>query len=383
MLVLNIIGTRPEAIKMAPIIRELAQHPATVRGLTCVTGQHRDLVGPVLDLFGIEPDHELQTMQPSQSLAQLTAALIEGLDGVLEETRPDWVLAQGDTTTVLAASLVAGFHQVRFGHVEAGLRTFEKMRPFPEELNRRLADTVADAWFAPTPGARRNLLREGIPSAAIHVTGNTGIDALLEIVQRPFTWEESRLGFLDRARPLVLITAHRREHFGEPLREIAAAIGELAAHYEGHGVQFVWPVHPNPEVRRPIQELLPQAGLVHLVPPLDYLSTVQLLKQTALLLTDSGGLQEEAPSFGVPVVLLRDTTERPEGVEAGFVHLAGTNRHRIISAARAVLDGRTRANTGFVGTPLENPYGDGHAAERIVSVLCGAFSRRRIPIPVP
>jgi len=383
MLVLNVIGTRPEAIKMAPVIRELARHPALVHGLTCVTGQHRDLVGPILESFSIEPDYELDVMQTGQSLAQLTAILMERLDAVIEEARPDWILAQGDTTTVLAASLVAFYQGVRFGHVEAGLRTFEKWCPFPEELNRRMADAAADAWFAPTERARQNLLREGIPAEGIHVTGNTGIDALLEIAQRPFDWEKSALAFLDPARPLVLITAHRRENFGEPLREIAAAIRELALRYECRGVQFVWPLHPNPEIRCPIETLLADTAAIQLVAPLDYVSTVHLLKQTDLLVTDSGGLQEEAPTFGVPVVLMREATERPEGVEAGLVRLAGTDRQRIVSAAVAVLEGLSPWKAELVPARLENPYGDGHAAERIVAVVCESASRSRTVQELP
>jgi UDP-N-acetylglucosamine 2-epimerase len=374
MILLSILGTRPEAIKMAPILRELNRREPGVRSLCCLTGQHRELIEPVLDLFDLQPDYQLAAMRPGQSLARLTAALLEQLDDIVDQVRPDWVLAQGDTTTVLAASLVAHYHRARFGHVEAGLRSGDKFQPHPEELNRRVADLAADLYFAPTPGARENLLREGCAPHHIHVTGNTSVDALLEIAARPFAWESSPWAALGPGAPLVLVTAHRRENFGEPLQNICAAIGDLARHYLPLGMQFIFPVHLNPEVGPAVSAALTGLSNVHLVPPLDYLNLAHLLKRARLVLTDSGGLQEEAPSLGVPVVILRKVTERPEGVEAGLARLAGTRRKDIVAAAREVLD----AAPSRGARPAGNPYGDGHAAERIVDALLAEEPRARV-----
>ena len=366
MTILSVIGTRPEAVKMAPILGELAKRGGKVRSLTCVTGQHRQMLDPVLALFDIHPDYDLDVMKPDQSLSGLTAALFAGLDRVLLESRPDWVLAQGDTTTVLAASLVAYYHRRRFGHVEAGLRTGDNFRPFPEEVNRRLADIVADAWFAPTPRARECLLREGCDPARVHLTGNTVIDALLDVAARPFDWEKSGLASLVNGARLVLITAHRRESFGQPFREMCEAIRELAAAYSDAGVHFVYLVHLNPKAKEPVHELLSGLENVTLVEPLDYFSMVHLMKRASVILTDSGGVQEEAPSLGVPVLILRNATERPEGVEAGVARLVGTNRQRIVAETRRVLDAGACRKLQHEGP---SPYGDGRAAERIVSVL--------------
>ena len=373
MTILTVIGTRPEAIKMAPVLCELARHTGRVRSLLCVTGQHRDLVTPILDLFGLRPDFTLQVMTPGQSLAQLTAALCTQLDPVLEEAGPDWVLGQGDTTTALAAALVACYHRVLFGHVEAGLRTGDKFSPWPEELNRRVADLAADLLFAPTAQARRNLLREGCPADKIHVTGNTVVDAVQEIAARPAPASFPHPGFSfatpARNRRLVLVTAHRRESFGAPLREICAAVRDLAGRFPAGDLQFILPVHPNPAVRLPVQELLVGISNVLLVEPLDYHTMVHLMKRACLILTDSGGIQEEGPSLGVPVVVLRETTERPEGVAAGLVRLAGTRRDAIIDATLPFLAAPLSQRPS--GRRLANPYGDGRAAQRIVSLLLG------------
>ena len=364
--VLSIIGTRPEAIKMAPVVRELQRHPDRVRSVVCATGQHRQMLDQVLDLFQIRPEFDLDLMQPNQSLSALTAALLKGLDGVIDEVHPDWVLAQGDTTTVMVAAIVAYYHNVRFGHVEAGLRTGDKRRPFPEEINRRLADVVSDAFFAPTERARQALLREGTNDAEIHVTGNTVIDALLDVAARPYNWSAGPLAALPQGKRLVLITAHRRESFGQPFRDLCHAIRTLAADFAAEGVHFVYPVHLNPNVRAPVNEILAGIGNISLIEPLDYLSLVHLMKRATLILTDSGGIQEEAPSLGVPVLVMRDTTERPEGVEAGVVRLVGTQPDRIIGEARRLLRDPL-AHAAMAGRA--NPYGDGKAAERIVSVL--------------
>ena len=364
--VLSIIGTRPEAIKMAPVVRELQRHPDRVRSVVCATGQHRQMLDQVLDLFQIRPEFDLDLMQPNQSLSALTAALLKGLDGVIDEVHPDWVLAQGDTTTVMVAAIVAYYHNVRFGHVEAGLRTGDKRRPFPEEINRRLADVVSDAFFAPTERARQALLREGTNDTDIYVTGNTVIDALLDVAARPYNWSAGPLAALPQGKRLVLITAHRRESFGQPFRDLCHAIRTLAADFAAEGVHFVYPVHLNPNVRAPVNEILAGIGNISLIEPLDYLSLVHLMKRATLILTDSGGIQEEAPSLGVPVLVMRDTTERPEGVEAGVVRLVGTQPDRIIGEARTLLRDPT-AHAAMAGRA--NPYGDGKAAERIVAIL--------------
>ncbi|HEV3341694.1 MAG TPA: UDP-N-acetylglucosamine 2-epimerase (non-hydrolyzing) [Pirellulales bacterium] len=367
--VLSVFGTRPEAIKMAPVVRELARYPQQVRSVVCSTGQHRQMLDQVLELFGIKPDYDLGLMQPDQSLSQLTARLFEGLDRVLAEVQPDWVLAQGDTTTVFVAGMVAFYRGVHFGHVEAGLRTGDKRRPFPEEVNRRLADVVSDAYFAPTERARQTLLVEGCPEQDVYVTGNTVIDALLEIAGRDYEWASGPLANLPTDGRLVLITAHRRESFGEPFRDLCLAIRELSEKFAGDGVHFVYPVHLNPNVRRPVQELLQGCDNLSLLEPLDYLSLVQLMKRSTLILTDSGGIQEEAPSLRVPVLVMRETTERPEGVEAGVVRLVGTGREQIVSESLRLLEDQDAHRAMANGA---SPYGDGRAAERLVGVVLKA-----------
>ncbi|HKQ60817.1 MAG TPA: UDP-N-acetylglucosamine 2-epimerase (non-hydrolyzing) [Candidatus Polarisedimenticolaceae bacterium] len=363
--VLSIFGTRPEAIKMAPVLRELARHPERVRSRVCVSGQHRQMLDQVLELFGIRPDHDLDVMRPDQSPQRVAAAVLAGLEPLFERERPDWVLVQGDTTTVAAAALAAFYAGVRVGHVEAGLRTHNLRQPFPEELNRRLVDGVSELLFAPTETARSNLLAEGVPPGRIHVTGNSGIDALLETARRPYAWEAGPLAPLPRDRRLVLVTAHRRESFGAPLARVCEALVELAARYAAT-VQFVFPVHPNARVAEPVRAALDGREGLTLLRPLDYFSLVQLMKRAVLVLTDSGGLQEEAPSLGVPVLVLRDVTERPEGVEAGNARLVGTDTAAIVAATSRLLDDPTEH--ARMARAI-NPYGDGHAAERIVRLL--------------
>jgi UDP-N-acetylglucosamine 2-epimerase (non-hydrolysing) len=365
--VLSIFGTRPEAIKMAPVVRALARRGGSVRSLVCVTAQHRQMLDQVLDVFAIRPDADLDVMRPDQGLSQLTASVIEKLDPVVKSMRPDWILVQGDTTTVMAASLVAFYNRVRVGHVEAGLRTFDKHNPFPEEINRRVTDVVTDLCFAPTEGSRQNLLREGVPDAAIRVTGNTVIDALLEIQSRDYAWQDGPLAAVPRDRRLVLITAHRRETFGAKLLDLLAAIRQLADRHAGD-CHFVYPVHPNPNVRGPVHEALGGHPNVTLLEPLDYVPLVHLMKHSTLILTDSGGIQEEAPALGVPVLVLRDVTERPEGVAAGTARLVGTDTARVVGEASRLLDDAAAHATMAKAV---NPYGDGHAAERIVDALAG------------
>jgi UDP-N-acetylglucosamine 2-epimerase (non-hydrolysing) len=369
--VLSVIGTRPEAIKMAPVIEELGLHPSQIESIVCSTGQHRELLDQVLGLFNIGVDHELNVMRPGQSLSRLTASLFSGLDEVIGAARPNWVLAQGDTTTVLVAALVSYYHRCRFGHVEAGLRTGDRFRPFPEEVNRTVADVVADLLFAPTLGSRQALVREGYPDRRIVVTGNTVVDALRLVASLPYDWSAGPLARLPRDERMVLITAHRRESFGEPFQEICLALRELAQGFEAERVHFVFPVHLNPNVQRPVREVLSGLPNLSLLPPLDYQSLVQLMKRATLILTDSGGIQEEAPALNVPVLVLRDRTERPEGVEAGVVRLVGTSRSRIVEEAGRLLRDPAALAAMVKGV---SPYGDGHAAARIVSAILRGVS---------
>ncbi len=362
MKVLSVVGTRPEAVKMAPVILRLRETPG-VESVVCVTAQHREMLDQVFSLFGILPEIDLNLMRPGQTLAGISAAIFTHLDPVLNDVRPDWVLAQGDTTTVMATALLSYYRRIRFGHVEAGLRTGDKWQPFPEEINRRVAGAVADLHFAPTAWSRENLLRENVPDEAIRVTGNPVIDALHWVAERPFEWNASPLAVLPVDKRLVLVTAHRRENFGQPLENICAALKALAARGDVH---LVYPVHLNPNVQEPVRRLLGDVPNITLLPPLDYLPLVHLLKRSTLVLTDSGGLQEEAPGLGVPVLVLREVTERPEGVQAGTVKLVGTDTARIVTEAARLLDDPA-AHAAMA--QAVNPYGDGHAAERIVTAL--------------
>lgn len=369
--VLSVFGTRPEAVKMAPVVLLLACEPQ-VESRVCVTAQHRQMLDQVLDIFHITPDIDLDLMRSDQSLAEITAAVFAHLDPVIENFQPDWLLIQGDTTTVMAASLLAYYHQVRVGHVEAGLRTGDKFQPFPEEINRRVAGVVADLHFAPTSWAKGNLLREGVPEHKVLVTGNTVIDALQMVAAMPADAQTNSLleklhltGEASSRPRLVLVTAHRRENFGQPLIDICTALRSLAEIYR-ESVTFVYPVHLNPNVEEPVYRLLKGIPNITLLRPLDYLPMIHLLKRATLLLTDSGGLQEEAPGLGVPVLVLRRVTERPEGVEAGTVRLVGTSPETIIAEARKLLDDPQEY---AAMAQAVNPYGDGHAAERIVRAI--------------
>jgi UDP-N-acetylglucosamine 2-epimerase (non-hydrolysing) len=381
--VLCVVGTRPEAIKMAPVLRalEAESNSKRIRPLLCTSGQHRELLAQVLDLFALRPDFALDVMRPGQSLAALTARLFAGLDRVLARARPDWVLAQGDTTTAFVAAVSAFYHGARFGHVEAGLRSGEKRRPFPEELNRRLAGVAADLHCAPTERARQALLREGVPAADIAVTGNPVVDAVRAVARRPYDLSGGPLAPLPRERRWVVVTAHRRESFGAPLLGLCRAVRALARRFAG-AVEIVWPVHPNPQVLGPVRDRLAGLPHVHLLEPLDYAAMVHLLLRSSLVLTDSGGLQEEAPSLGVPVLVLREVTERPEGLETGLVELVGTDPRRVVAAAtRRLRD--PRPQTGMLP---DSPYGDGRAAERIVAELLArtrSTTPRRKPVPAP
>ena len=374
MKVLSVFGTRPEAVKMAPVVRLLAQ-TAGIEARVCVTAQHRQMLDQVLGLFEIRPDYDLDLMRDNQSLPELSAAIFTNLDPVLTDFQPDWVLAQGDTTTVAITSLLAYYRRIRFGHVEAGLRTYDKWAPFPEEINRRIAGVVADLHFAPTEWARQNLLREGVDDALIKVTGNPVIDALQVVAEQPEPEEIDellgRLGIGNResgGQKLILVTAHRRENFGQPIEDICAALKSLA---ERGDVEIVYPVHLNPNVQEPVYRLLGDMPHITLLKPLDYLPLVQLMKHAKLILTDSGGIQEEAPGFGIPALVLRDVTERPEGVEAGALKLVGTDTQVILRESNRLLD--DPAAYAAMAKAV-NPYGDGRAAQRIVESLL-AISR--------
>jgi UDP-N-acetylglucosamine 2-epimerase (non-hydrolysing) len=367
--VLSVFGTRPEAVKMAPVVRALAQTRG-IEARICVTAQHRQMLDQVLDLFRLKPDYDLDLMRDDQSLSQLSAAIFTHLDPVFNNFKPDWVFVQGDTTTVAITALLAYYHRIRVGHVEAGLRTHDKWQPFPEEINRRVAGVTADLHFAPTEWARQNLLREGVNDETIAVTGNPVIDALQFVAKQPeLETITDLIGKLQigkqklEKQSLILVTAHRRENFGQPLEAICQALKVLA----GRGdVEIVYPVHLNPNVQEPVNRLLKNVPHINLLPPLDYLPLVQLMKRAALVLTDSGGIQEEAPVFGIPVLVMREITERPEGIEAGTLKLVGTNTMRIVEAAGKLLDDRSAYEQM---AKASNPFGDGHAAEKIVKAL--------------
>jgi len=365
--VLSVFGTRPEAVKMAPVVLRLRQTPG-IDARVCITAQHREMLDQVLTLFDLRPDYDLDLMQPDQSLAALTAAVFAGLDPVLEQVRPDWVLVQGDTTTVMAAALLAYYHQVRLGHVEAGLRTGDKWRPFPEEINRRVAGVVADLHFAPTEWARANLLREGVPAEQVVVTGNPVIDALHWIVAQTYDETRGPLAGLPADKQLILVTAHRRESFGKPLEQVFGALKRLAHDYADR-VVILYPVHRNPNVRQPAERILGGLPNVRLLEPLDYHDMAHVIQRAHLVLTDSGGLQEEAPALATPVLVLREVTERPEALQAGTARLVGTDADRIVAEASRLLDDpQAHATMAHAA----NPYGDGHAAERIVAALLKA-----------
>lgn len=366
--VLNIFGTRPEAVKMAPVVLQLAA-TAGVESRVCVTAQHRQMLDQVLSVFKIVPDIDLNLMRPDQSLADLTAGILTHLDPVLKSEKPDWVLVQGDTTTVMTTALLCYYNRIRVGHVEAGLRTDDKWQPFPEEINRRIAGVVADLHFAPTQHARRNLLREGVPDERIVVTGNPVIDALQKIVTHPMPTETQELldqtGIRPGGRRLVLVTAHRRENFGKPLADICKALRGLAEQYSD-SIHLIYPVHLNPNVQQPVYQLLAGVPNITLLPPLDYLPMVHLMKRATLVLTDSGGIQEEATGLGVPTLVLREVTERPEGLEAGVLKLVGSDPARIVRESARLLDD---PDAHAAMAQAANPFGDGHAAERIVKAL--------------
>ena len=369
MRILSVIGTRPEAIKMAPVLDRLARTPG-IESVVCTTGQHASMLQQVLDLFGLHVDHDLQVMVQGQTLNGLCARVFERLDPVLERVCPDRVLVHGDTTTAMAASLAAFHRRIPVGHVEAGLRTGTLGQPWPEEMNRRVVDVVSDQLFAPTEGARQNLLTENL-GGRIHVTGNTVIDALHSMVQRLETDAvlrarlDANLPALDPSRRMVLVTGHRRENFGPAMADICHAICALACRGD---IELVYPVHLNPQVREPVLRILQGQAHVHLIEPQDYAGFVRLMQLASVVLTDSGGVQEEAPALGKPVLVMREVTERPEAVQAGTVRLVGASKERIEKEVSLLLDDAAQYQRMAHSV---NPYGDGRASERIVAILCG------------
>ena len=370
--VLSVFGTRPEAIKMAPVIKELERHPDSIQSVVCVTAQHRQMLDQVLNLFEISADYDLDIMRPGQDLFDITCNVLQGLKPVLAKELPDVVLVHGDTSTTMAATIAAYYLRIRVGHVEAGLRTHDKFSPFPEEINRRVTGAIADLHFAPTAASRDNLLREGIADRDIFVTGNTVVDALLEVSRR-ISADSALAGrlaadfsFLHPEKRLVLVTGHRRENFGTGFENICGALADIAQ--RNPDVEILYPVHLNPNVQEPVRRILGGGQLtnVHLIEPVDYLPFVYLMNRSHLIITDSGGVQEEAPSLGKPVLVMRDTTERPEALLAGTVKLVGTDRRAIAEETNLLLDD---ADAYLAMSLAHNPYGDGKAAQRIQDVL--------------
>ncbi len=367
--VMTIFGTRPEAIKMAPLVLELQKHPEQIESIVTVTAQHRQMLDQVLDIFSIQPDYDLNIMKDRQTLLDVTTRGLEGLDKVMKEAKPDLVLVHGDTTTTFIASLAAFYNQIPIGHVEAGLRTWDKYSPYPEEMNRQLTGVLADLHFAPTAKSATNLQNENKKEANIYITGNTAIDALKTTVREEYT--HPILDKIGNDR-LVLMTAHRRENLGEPMRNMFRAIKRLVDSHDD--IQVVYPVHMNPVVREIANEILGDDTRIHLIEPLDVIDFHNFAARSYLILTDSGGVQEEAPSLGVPVLVLRDTTERPEGIEAGTLKLAGTEEETIFELANELLSNK-EAHDAMA--KASNPYGDGHASERIVEAILSYFNNKK------
>lgn len=364
--VLTVFGTRPEAIKMAPLISELEKHPGLIDNKNCITGQHKDMVESLIELFDIRVDYDLNLMRENQTLEHITIGVLQQVSRILREEHFDYLLVQGDTTTSMAASMAALYCGVKVGHVEAGLRTFNKYHPYPEEVNRKIIDSLSDLYFAHTDLAKQHLLNEGISESHIAVTGNTVIDALLDVSQRAFDFSSSSLNHLPiGSRRIILVTAHRRESFGGPFEAICEGLKQLALKYKDD-VVLVYPVHRNPNVRKVVNDKLADIDNVLLIDPLEYMPMVHVMKNAYLVLTDSGGLQEEAPSLGKPVLVMRKVTERQEGVEAGTVKVIGMDAQRIVDEASLLLDDKDayEAMAGCI-----NPYGDGTASVQIVKRL--------------
>lgn len=372
--VMTVFGTRPEAIKMAPLIKELKKREE-IESKVCVTAQHRQMLDQVLNLFNIVPDYDLNVMQNMQTLSGITTKVLLGLEGVFKDAKPDIVLVHGDTTTTFAGSLAAFYNKIKIGHVEAGLRTHNKYFPYPEEMNRRLTGALADLHFAPTLNSKQNLLNEGIKEENIFVTGNTVIDAMEYTVEKNYVFNTEELNHINfKEKKVIMVTAHRRENWGEPLENICFALKELSQKY--HDIEIIYLVHLNPIVKETVYKILGDEERVHLLPPLDTKETHNLMNRSYLILTDSGGLQEEAPHLGKPVLVLRDVTERPEAVEAGTVKVIGTDTERIVNEASILIDKKDEYKKMANAV---NPYGDGKASIRIVGSILyhyGIYKRR-------
>ena len=364
MKVMSVFGTRPEAIKMAPLVKKLNADP-DIESVLCVTAQHREMLDQVLELFELKPDYDLTIMKPNQTLAMITANVLTGMEDVLIKERPDIVLVHGDTSTTFSAALAAFYQKIPVGHVEAGLRTYDMYSPFPEEVNRVLTGHMASIHFAPTERNRSNLMKEGIPEDRIAITGNTVVDALLEVAGKPYEFEDETLKNIDfENKRVIAVTCHRRENLGEYMVHIFSAIREIAEEFED--VEVVYPVHLNPKVRATANEILSGCENVHLIDPLSYQPFVNLMAKSYFIITDSGGMQEEAPSLGKPVLVVRRETERPEALAAGTVKLAGVEQATIAAMARELLTDRSAYDAM---AHAENPYGDGHACEKIIEAL--------------
>lgn len=367
--VMTIFGTRPEAVKMAPLVLELQKREDEIEPVVCVTAQHRDLLDQVLDFFEIQPDYDLNVMKERQTLTETTVRVLEGLDQVLEAAKPDIVLVHGDTQTTFLASYAAFLKRIQVGHVEAGLRTWNKLSPYPEEMNRQLAGVLSDVHFAPTEWSANNLIKENKSEASIYITGNTATDVFQYTVDDSFTHPVIEWA---KGKRMILMTAHRREALGEPHRNIFRAVKRIADEFED--IAVVYAVHPNPAVREPAGEILGDHPRIRLIEPPDVFEFHNFYPHTYMILTDSGGLQEEAPSFGVPTLVLRDTTERPEGIEAGTLELVGTGEEQVYSRTKALLND---SSLYCRMSQAANPYGDGRASERIVDALLHHFGRRK------
>ena len=364
--VMSIFGTRPEAIKMAPLVKELESREE-IESIVCVTAQHRQMLDQVLETFDIKPDYDLNIMKQGQTLADVTTRVLVGLEKVIKECKPDIVLVHGDTTTTFAGALAAFYNQVAIGHVEAGLRTYDKYSPFPEEMNRQMVDCMTDMYFAPTELSKSNLLRQNIEESKIYVTGNTAIDAMKTTVDKDYNNEVFNWIGNDR---LILLTAHRRENLGDPMRNIFRAIKRIVDEFDD--VKVVYPIHMNPKVREVANEVFNECDKVRLIEPLEVFDFHNFQNKSYIILSDSGGIQEEAPSLGKPVLVLRDTTERPEGIEAGTLKLVGTNEETIYNETKKLL---TDKNEYDKMSKASNPYGDGHTSERIVNAIIAKFNK--------
>ena len=366
-----VIGTRPEAIKLAPVIKKLQEHPKELEVITATTAQHRQMLDQVLEFFKITPSYDLDVMENNQTLSGITVKIIENFDPVMKREKPGWILIQGDTTTTFISALIGFYYKIRIGHIEAGLRTHNKYRPFPEEINRRLTSILTDFHFAPTQRAKSNLLSEGVPEENIFVTGNTVIDALFMTLEKlkkdksKLQSLNSQFSFLSSNSKFILVTVHRRENFGKSLQNICLALKEIIE--TNHDVEIIYPVHLNPNVQEPVKTTLKDNQRIHLISQLDYQSFVWSMEKSYFILTDSGGIQEEAPSLGKPVLVLRQVTERPEAVKAGTVRLVGLDKDKVVREAQRLLDDETLYEKMSRAT---NPYGDGKASEKIVNVIC-------------